>query len=217
MGQNYAPRPLIQIMSTRPQAAPPHSRLEDAHALLMGSSFVAFGLVILKAAGLVTAGVAGIALVLSYAMGWPIGSLFVAINLPFFLLAQKSMGVTFTIKSFGAMVILAALSRFIPLWLHLSSVQPAFAAIFGGSLIGMGVLSLARHKASVGGIGIVALLLQDRRGWNAGLTQMMFDMVIIGVSLPLVGLAKVGYSILSAVALNGVMFAYHRPGRYSGY
>jgi uncharacterized membrane-anchored protein YitT (DUF2179 family) len=171
----------------------------------------------LKAAGLVTAGAAGIALVLSYAMAWPIGPLFVAINLPFFLLAQKSMGVTFTIKSFGAMFILAALARFMPLWLLLGSVQPAFAAIFGGSLVGMGVLSLARHKASVGGIGILSLVLQDRRGWNAGFTQMMFDVVIIGVSLPMVGFEKVGYSILSAVALNGVMFAYHRPGRYAGY
>jgi uncharacterized membrane-anchored protein YitT (DUF2179 family) len=204
-------------MSTNYQAAPPHSRLEDVHALLMGSSFVAFGLVMLKAAGLVTAGVAGIALVLSYAMTWPVGPVFVAINLPFFLLAQRSMGATFTIKSFGAMIIIAALARFMPLWLHLGSVQPAFAAIFGGSLIGMGVLSLARHKASVGGIGIVSLLLQDRRGWNAGLTQMMFDVVIIGVSLPIVGVVKVGYSILSAVALNAVMFAYHRPGRYAGY
>ncbi|WP_157220426.1 YitT family protein [Flavisphingomonas formosensis] len=183
----------------------------------MGASFAAFGLVMLKAAGLVTAGVAGIALVLSYATAWPIGPLFVAINLPFFLVAQRSMGVTFTIKSLGAMVLLAALARFMPLWLHLGSVQPAFAAVFGGSLIGMGVLSLARHKASVGGIGIVSLLLQDRRGWNAGLTQMMFDVVIIGVALPIVGIVKVGYSILSAVALNGVMFAYHRPGRYFGY
>jgi len=204
-------------MSTNQQAAPPHSRLEDIHALLMGSSFVAFGLVMLKAAGLVTAGVAGIALVLSYATAWPVGPVFVAINLPFFILAQRSMGATFTIKSFGAMVILAGLARFMPLWLQLGSVQPAFAAIFGGSLIGMGVLSLARHKASVGGIGIVSLLLQDRRGWNAGLTQMMFDVIIIGVSMPIVGLVKVGYSILSAVALNGVVFAYHRPGRYSGY
>lgn len=204
-------------MSTRPRAAAPHSRIEDAHALLMGSSFVAFGLVMLKAAGLVTAGVAGIALVLSYALAWPIGPLFVAINLPFFLFAQRSMGVTFTIKSLGAMTILATLARLMPLWLHMGSVQPAFAAVFGGSLIGMGVLSLTRHKASVGGIGIVSLLLQEKRGWNAGLTQMAFDVVIIGTALPVVGLVKVGYSILSAVALNGVMFAYHRPGRYAGY
>src|SRR5438046_1123155 len=99
-------------MPERPQAALPHSRLEDAHALLMGSSFVAFGLVMLNAAGLVTAGVAGIALVLSYATGWPVGPLFVVINLPFFLLAQKSMGSVFTLKSFGAMLVMAALARF---------------------------------------------------------------------------------------------------------
>jgi uncharacterized membrane-anchored protein YitT (DUF2179 family) len=204
-------------MPERPQVALPHSRLEDAHALLMGSSFVAFGLVMLNAAGLVTAGVAGIALILSYATGWPVGPLFVVINLPFFLLAQKSMGSVFTLKSLGAMFVMAALARFMPLWLHLDRVQPAFAAIFGGSLIGMGVLSLARHRASVGGIGILGLFLQESRGWNAGFTQMLFDVVIVGASLPIIGVEKAAYSVLSVTALNVVMLAYHRPGRYAGY
>lgn len=204
-------------MPSTPRPAPPHSGVEDLHALLMGSSFAAFGLVLLKSAGLVTAGVAGIALVVSYATAWPVGPLFVAINLPFFCLAQKSMGAMFTIKSLAAMIALAVVARFMPVWPHLDSIQPAFAAIFGGSLVGMGVLALARHRASVGGIGILSLLLQDRRGWNPGLTQMAIDAIIIAVAVPIVGIEKAGYSILSAAALNGVMFAYHRPGRYSGY
>ena len=37
-----------------------HSALEDVHALLIGSSFIAVGLTLLKAAGLVTGGVAGV-------------------------------------------------------------------------------------------------------------------------------------------------------------
>lgn len=203
-----------------PSIAPPgprHSLLEDVHALLIGSSFAAVGLVMLKAAGLVTGGVAGIALILAYATGWPVGSLFVVINLPFFLLAQRRMGWIFTIKSLIAMLALAVLSHFIPDWLRLEGVQPIFAAIFGGSLIGMGVLSLARHRSSVGGVGILALYLQESRGWSAGLVHMLIDVLIVTASLAVIGFERSIYSALSAVALNVVMLAYHRPGRYAGH
>lgn len=197
-------------------SAPPHSRLEDIHALLIGSSFAAFGLVMLQAAGLVTGGVAGVALIVAYATGWPVGPLFVAMNLPFFALAQRRLGWRFTVKSVAAMIGVAALSHFIPSWIRLEGVDLAFAAIFGGTLIGMGVLSLARHRSSVGGVGILALYLQESRSWSAGLVQMVIDVAIIGTALIVIGPQRCAYSALSAIALNVVMLAYHRPGRYAG-
>lgn len=198
-------------------AAPPHSHIEDVHALLMGSAFVSFGLFLLKAAGLVTGGLAGVALILCYLFGLPLGVVFVIINLPFFLLAQRKMGWTFTLKSIGAMIALAVMSLALPHLVFLTTKAPAFAAVFGGSLIGMGVLTLARHRASVGGVGILALYLQERRGFNAGMTSMMFDAVTVIASLFIVGPQRFGYSAISAVALNLVMIAYHRPGRYAGH
>jgi uncharacterized membrane-anchored protein YitT (DUF2179 family) len=183
----------------------------------MGSSFAAFGLVMLKGAGLVTGGLAGVALTISYLTGWPVGLLFVAINLPFFVLAQRKLGWLFTLKSLASMFALGLLSSWMPQWLKLDGVSPAFAAIFGGSLIGMGVLSLARHRASVGGIGILALYLQQRRGISAGLIQMMLDVLILAGAFAAIDVTRLGYSVMSAVALNLVMVAYHRPGRYAGF
>lgn len=196
---------------------PRHSWLEDMHALLIGSSFCAFGLVLLKAAGLVTGGVAGLSLIVSYMTGWPIGPLFVAINLPFFILAARRMGRSFTLKSLATMAALALFSTVMPAWLDLDSVHPAFAAIFGGTLVGIGILALARHRASVGGIGILVLYLQEKRGWNAGALQMGFDVLVIASAFLLVDLEHLVYSVLSAIALSLVMVANHRPGRYTGY
>ncbi len=42
-----------------------HTLIEDVHALLIGTSFISVGLILLKAAGLVTGGIAGIALIVS--------------------------------------------------------------------------------------------------------------------------------------------------------
>jgi uncharacterized membrane-anchored protein YitT (DUF2179 family) len=202
------------VLPNRTPAAPRHSSAEDLHALLIGSSFVAFGLVLLKAAGLVTGGLAGVALIISYLTGWTVGPIFVAVNLPFFLFAQRRFGWIFTLKSLATMTVLALFSSWMPRWLQVEGVQPAFAAIFGGSLIGIGVLSLVRHRASVGGIGILALYLQERKGLSAGIVHMVFDVVIMAAAILAIDPAHLGYSALSAVALNLVMIAYHRPGRY---
>jgi uncharacterized membrane-anchored protein YitT (DUF2179 family) len=197
-------------------SAPPHSLVEDLHALLIGSSLAAFGLVMLQAAGLVTGGVAGVALVVSYGTDLPVGALFVAFNLPFFLLARHRMGWPFTLKSFATMLALALFAAAMPEWLRWSDVQPAFAALFGGSLIGMGMLSLARHRASVGGVSILALYLQERRGWSAGLIQMRVDVMVVAASVAVIPGRSAAFSALSAFAQSLVVFAYHRPGRYAG-
>ena len=38
---------------------------------------------------------------------------------------------------------------------------------------------LFRHRASLGGVGIVALWLQQEKGWRAGKVQMAVDCAIV--------------------------------------
>ena len=90
-------------------------------------------------------------------------------------------------------------------------------AVLGAGPIGLGVLAMARHHASVGGIGLLALYLHETKGINAGKTQLAADVVIIALAGLVVDLRHLALSILSAAALSLVMIAYHRPGRYSGY
>ena len=190
---------------------------EDVHAILMGSSFAALGVVMLKSAGVVTGGVAGIALIFAYLTHWPVGPLFFGLNLPFFVLAQRTLGWTFTLKSLATTGLLSVFTVVMPGWLHIAGVDPVFAAIFGGTLIGMGVLALARHRSSVGGIGVLALWIYEKRGVNAGKVQMTCDVLIVASAFFVVDLRHLALSVLSAVALSLVMIAYHRPGRYAGY
>ena len=82
-----------------PPATARHTPIEDVHALLIGSSFIAVGLTLLKAAGLTTGGMAGVALILSYLTHWPVGVLFFLLNIPFYVLAQRALGWVFTGKT----------------------------------------------------------------------------------------------------------------------
>ena len=194
-----------------------HTPLEDVHALLIGSSFIAVGLTLLKAAGLVTGGVAGVALIISYLTAWPVGAVFFVLNIPFYILAQRTLGWAFTGKTLATNLLLAGLAFGMPSWLKVTGVDPVFAAVFGGTIIGMGILALARHRSSVGGVGVLALYLQERRGISAGKVQMIADALVVAAAFAVVTPDKLLLSILSAVALSAVIIANHRPGRYAGY
>ena len=124
------------------------------------------------------------------------------------------MGATFTAKTFAAVALLSLLSEVQTRLLHIEQLQPLYAALTGGLLMGMGFLVLFRHRSSLGGVGILALYLQDRRGWRAGKVQMAIDCCIVAAALATVEPQRVAWSVLGAVVLNLVLAMNHRPGRY---
>lgn len=191
-----------------------HSRLEDAQALLTGTLFAALGVALFKQAGMLTGGTVGIAFLLHYVSGWPFGLLFFAINLPFYGLAWRRMGPAFTVKTVLAVGLMALLAEALPRWLRISELNPFFAAIGGGLLIGAGMLILFRHRASLGGLNVVVLWLQEKRGWRAGYVQAALDGAILLASLPWVPVERIGLSLLGMAAINAALAINHRPGRY---
>ncbi len=200
-----------------PARGVPHSRIEDVYALVVGCILLTLGLVFLKAAGLVTGGIAGIALLVSYLVPLSPGLLFTIINIPFFIFAYRAMGAGFMWKTIAVNAGIAAFSLAMSAGLKIAHIEPLFAAIVGGTVIGMGILSLARHGAGVGGTGVLTLWLFKRYGINAGLAQIGFDVVILLASFSVISPMRLAWSALSAVAISGILIAWHRPGRYTGF
>jgi uncharacterized membrane-anchored protein YitT (DUF2179 family) len=153
-----------------PAARVPHSWLEDAVALVIGTLVVSFGVHLLRQGGALTGGTAGLAFLIHYATGMRFGVAFFLINLPFYVLAMRYMG--------------------------------------------LGFLALFRHRASLGGTGILALFAQDRYGLRAGHVQMAFDLVILLASFAVVQLLLLLASVAGALVLNTIIAMNHRPERY---
>lgn len=201
---------------SQPSSATDHSLIEDLQALLIGTLFCALSVLFFRHAGLMTGGSAGLAFLVHYASGWAFGPVFFLINLPFYLFGLRAMGREFTLKTFAAVILLSAYVELLPRLIVIEALDPVFAAVMGGLLAGVGLLMLIRHRASLGGIGVMALYLQSRRGWRAGTVQMIADALILGGSLLLVSPWLVALSVLGAAAVNLVIGVNHRPGRYFG-
>lgn len=194
-----------------------HTRLEDAFAFCIAVLLIGFGLALLQAAGLATGGVAGIALILHFALGWPTGVLFLLVNLPFYALVYRTMGAEFTLKTLIVHAMLAGFGALAPHLFALQSKSGVFAALGGGVLLGMGVLALARHRASVGGTSALALYAQERGWLRAGHVQALTDFLVLAAAATVLDLEHLALSVLSALTLSLVLVLNHKPGRYAGF
>ncbi len=194
----------------------PHSLSEDIQALLVAPLFVAFAVMLFRQAGLLTGGTVGLAFLIHYASAWPMGAVVFAINLPFYVFAVRALGWEFAVKTFVAVSLLAIYTEVLPGLISIRSIEPLFAAVMAGFLTGVGLLILIRHKASLGGLGVMAIYLQNTRGWPAGKVQMAADVLIVGGALLVRDPLSVGLSIVGALALNLVIAVNHKTGRYVG-
>lgn len=195
---------------------PRHSAFEDAQGLATGALMCAFGVLILTAAGLMTGQTAGLAVLIAYATGWSFAPVFFVINLPFYALAFARMGLRFTFKTFIAVALLSAFAALLPGWVSFDLLHPGAAALLFGVVTGGGLLAIFRHGASLGGVGIVALMAQERLGWQAGWVQLGFDAVLFALAFALIDPVLVLWSLLGAVVVNAILGINHRRDRYIG-
>ena len=194
-----------------------HSVVEDVIGILTGTVVASLGLYLLHAAHAVTGGTAGLSLLLGYATAWSFPVLFAVINVPFAILAVWKKGWDFTLRTVVSIALVSGLSALYPLWLRIDAIDAVFGTLGGNLLAGVGLLILFRHRASLGGINIIALLVQERTGFRAGWTQMGFDIAIVLASALVVPWPLVLLSAAGAIVLNLVLALNHRPGRYIGH
>lgn len=191
-----------------------HRFYEDLLAIPLGSLMVSIGVVLFAKATVLTGGAAGLALLLQFALGWNFSVLFFVINLPFYWLALRRMGLPFTLRTIAAVALISFFVWATPLWLRIESVAPLYAAIAGGVAMGLGLLALARHRTAIGGVNILALYLQERHGIRAGWVQLGIDATIFAAALFLLPLEKVALSLVGTVVINAILAMNHKPGRY---
>lgn len=191
-----------------------HSKFEDLQGLVVGTLLMALSVQFLQAGELITGQVAGLSLLVSYWGGWSFGAVFFVINLPFYAVAIYRMGLIFTLKTFAAVAILTGWTFLLPQVLGFSFLHPLAGAILGGVTAGAGLLILFRHGATLGGVGIVAVWLQDTKGIKAGKIQLGFDVIVFALAILLFAPMTVLYSLIGAAVTNFVILTNHRRDRY---
>lgn len=195
---------------------PRHSALDDAYGLFTGIALAATGIAILGKSGLITGGIAGMALLGSFISPYSTSALVPAINVPFLIFAFFTMGRNFTLKSLLVTFGLGAGVNLVTPALNTTGIDPEIGWAIGGTLLGMGILCLARHNASMGGTGAVVLWVQRKFSINAGISQLVCDCLLFIIAMISLPREKLVWSLIGTVAMNLVLITWHKPGRYRG-
>lgn len=193
-----------------------HRLYEDVLAMISGTMFVSLGTLIYTETMLTVGSSAGLALLLSYVSGWGFGIIFFVVNLPFYILAVKRMGWGFTLRTFTAVALVSILSKLNGQWIDFSHLDPLYATVIGGGLIGTGLLMLFRHRTGLGGINILAMYLQEKTGLRAGCFQLGVDLTILAIAFFVLPADRLALSVLGAAIANLILAINHKPGRYMG-
>ncbi|MBT9383236.1 YitT family protein [Pseudooceanicola sp. CBS1P-1] len=191
-----------------------HTPLEDIQGLAIALLTSATGLVFISSLGFITGQTAGLALIIAYLSGWSFGLVFFLVNLPFYALAWKRLGSEFTLKSFFCVTVVSVAVDYIPRGMSFDHLDPILGTAIFGVLTGYGLLGIFRHKGSLGGLGVIALMIQDRTGFRAGYVQLIVDAILFTVAFFLFDTRTVAFSLFGAVILNGVIAFNHRRDRY---
>lgn len=193
-----------------------HTRTEDGLALIIGTSLVAFGILLVKLGGVSLGGTAGLSLLVFHTLDIPFGVAFFIFNLPFYYIGFKRLGLKMVIRTLIAVSVLSVMSEIIPMMIDVQKINTLFTAIFANVVMAIGFLVLFRHRASLGGFNLLALFIQEHYKIPAGKIQMFMDACVLLLSLAYLPFVNFAVSLLGVIVLNMVITMNHRQDRYIG-
>ncbi len=140
--------------------------------LILGTLIAAFGFAVFLAPhNLSAGGLTGIALIINNYTGWPVGTLFLILNLPLIALAFQQLGRWPFVRRTLFASILFALFTDLFSWLMPQVLEPfpltddlLLSSIYGGLTGGFGAGLVFRTGSTMGGTGIIGRLIQNRTG-----------------------------------------------------
>ena len=167
--------------------------VRDYILVIAGALLQAVGtLLFIIPGGLVSGGVFGLAQIIYYKFGIPVGIVTMLFNLPLFVLGWKYLGgFKFAIRTVLSIVISSvAIDILVNIEsLHFSITQEPFLnTLFGGVFVGVGLGLVYLGRGTSGGTDIIARILNKRMGTSVSTIYMATDTI----SVLLAGLFLIG-------------------------
>lgn len=173
--------------------------------IILGSFIFAFGLnYFIIANGLLESGFTGIALILHYLQGWPVGVTIFTLNIPLFLIGWKLWGKSFVLKTLLA-VFSVSLAIELTSGIGFQTHDLLLGALYGGVLTGVGLGLVFRSGATTGGVDIIARLVYEKKGISMGKVFFASDLTVLSIIAVLFGLEKALYTLVALFIFSRVI------------
>ena len=149
--------------------------------IVAGSALYAVGFrYFLYPNAITTGGVTGIAMIINFLSGLPVGVMTLVMNVPLFLLSWKRFGLRFLLASLAGTVCSSVFVDLLALVPVEITHEPLLGAIYGGVIKGLGLGIVYSTGATTGGVDIVAKFLRKKYQYiNFSTFILGLDVVVI--------------------------------------
>lgn len=176
---------------------------------LVGSVLYAAGIVcFVNPANMAPGGMSGVAILLNYLWGLPIGTMTIVLNIPLLILSYFFLGKSLTWKTVKSLVISSlmvdlVMAKYAPIYVG----DRMIGGVFGGVLMGAGLAIIFLRGSTTGGTDIISFLVKK---WypHVPIVRMIMvvDCIIIGVSVLVFGnLESALYGLISLYCCSTVI------------
>lgn len=180
---------------------------------IIGSIFYSVGIyTFAKMANFAPGGISGLALMINYLWGLPIGITTLILNIPLVLISYKVVGKDFLIKSARTMIFCTIFLDVVFPHLPVYTGSPLLAGIYYGIFTGAGLALFYMRGTSSGGTDFLTMTIKSLRPHlSLGFVTLAIDLVIILMGWPVFGnIDSVLYGLVSvivtSIALDKIMY-----------
>ena len=125
-------------------------------------------------------GASGVATLVQYVTGCPIGMMVLCFNIPLLILAYRRFPKEFVIKTIISTVMLSLITDGCALILPEYTGEPLLAAMFGGALMGSGLALVHVTESNTGGMSLLGLILRQKMPhWPVGRMMTILNMSVV--------------------------------------
>lgn len=158
-----------------------HRFLLDLLFELAGSFFYATGIYIFaKAANFAPGGISGLALIMNYLWGLPIGFVTLMLNIPLFIISYRFVGKKFLLKTVRSMVLYTIFLDIIFPYFPVYTGNQFLAALYSGVFLGSGMAFFYMRGSSSGGTDLLTMSIKILHPHlSVGAVTLAIDVVII--------------------------------------
>jgi uncharacterized membrane-anchored protein YitT (DUF2179 family) len=163
-------------------------------------------------------GISGLSIIINNFTGWPVGTLYLIMNIPLLILGFFYLGRwTFVIRTMVAVIIFSTATDLFLLYLpNMLDTYPLtddtlLAAMYGGIISGLGIGLVYRAGATIGGTGIVGRIIQRKKGIPLSQIYLYTDGLIVLAAGVIFGWEISLYALL-ALFLSGITADYTLEG-----
>jgi uncharacterized membrane-anchored protein YitT (DUF2179 family) len=129
---------------------------------------------------IISGGITGIAMIVNYLTGWPVGVMIIAMNIPLFAISWRRFGVHFMVGSLVGMLLSAVMVDLFAVFHIVATRNLLLACIYGGGIKGLGLGLVYLAGATTGGVDIMAKFVRARMPYvNFGTIILVLDVVVI--------------------------------------